>query len=50
MDPLYNTDRIKYNNMNMKTEFMKLSSGERLKINTNLNGISGVKAGKGLIN
>jgi hypothetical protein len=33
----------------MKTEFMKLSSGERLKLNQNLNGISSVKAGKGLI-
>jgi hypothetical protein len=33
----------------MKTEFNKLSSGERLKLNQNLNGISSVKAGKGLI-
>jgi hypothetical protein len=35
----------------MKTELKKyLSSGERLKLNQNLNGISSVKAGKGLIN
>jgi hypothetical protein len=34
----------------MKTEFnLSLSSGERLKINNDLNGISSVKAGKGLI-
>lgn len=35
----------------MKTELRKyLSSGERLRINNDLNGISSVKAGKGLIN
>jgi hypothetical protein len=35
----------------MKTESkLYLSSGERSKVNKDLNGISSVKAGKGLIN
>jgi hypothetical protein len=34
----------------MKTDLKKLSSGERTKINIDLNGIASVKGGKGLIN